>query len=107
MGEQLQFLARCLTGGLCFIVLLCTSCRHTPSHASGVRTTVEVATDKVARLGIYHEVKQGQTLWSIARAYGVDMQRLIRVNKLADTTTLYTGQKLYVPGATQQRAIAR
>ena len=106
MGEQLRFLARCLTGGLCAIVLFCTSCRHAPPHASGVRTTVAAATDKAARTGTYHEVKQGQTLWSIARAYRVDIQTLARVNKLSDTTALYTGQKLYVPGATQQREIA-
>ena len=106
MGEQLQFLARCLTGGLCAIVLCCTSCRQAPRHASGIRPVVETATDKAERSGTYHEVKQGQTLWSIARAYGVNIQTLARVNKLSDTTALYIGQKLYVPGATQQRDIA-
>lgn len=106
MGEQLRFLARCLIGGLCSVMLFCTSCRHVPHHARGVHTAVEVKTGKAERSGIYHEVKQGQTLWSIARAYGVDVQTLVRVNKLSDTTTLYTGQKLYVPGATQQRDIA-
>lgn len=106
MGEQLRFLARCLIGGLCSVMLFCTSCRHAPHHARGAHTAVEVTTGKAERSGIYHEVKQGQTLWSIARAYGVDVQTLARVNKLSDTTTLYTGQKLYVPGATQQRDIA-
>ena len=106
MGEQLWFLARCLTGGLCSIVLFCTSCRHAPPHESGVHTTVESATNKAERSGTYHEVKQGQTLWSIARAYGVDVQTLARVNKLSDITTLYTGQKLYVPWTTQRREIA-
>ena len=106
MGEQLRWLVWCLTGGLCAVVLFCTSCSHTPSYVSNVYTAVKVATDKAERSGTYHEVKQGQTLWSIARAYGVDIQSLARVNKLADTTALYTGQKLYVPGATQQRTIA-
>src|SRR5215472_15912539 len=102
MGEQLRFLARCLTGGLCFIVLFCTSCRHAPLHESSVRTAVEAATDKAERSGTYHEVKQGQTLWRIARAYRVDVQTLARVNKLSGRATLYTGQTLYVPGTTQQ-----
>jgi len=105
MGEQLQFLARCLIGGLCSLVLFCTSCRHAPPHASGVRTPVAAAMHTAEHSGAYHEVKQGQTLWSIARAYGVDVQTLTRVNKLSDTTVLYPGQKLYVPGATQQRDI--
>ena len=39
------------------------------------------------------------------RAYGVDVRTLARVNQIADTTALYVGQKLYVPGATQQREI--
>lgn len=106
MGEQFRFLARCLIGGLCFVVLFCTSCRHAPHHARNVHTAVETTTGKVERSGTYHEVKQGQTLWSIARAYGVDVHTLARVNKLSATTTLYMGQKLYVPGATQQRDIA-
>jgi murein DD-endopeptidase MepM/ murein hydrolase activator NlpD len=62
-----------------------------------------VLANKVEHPGVYHEVKQGQTLWSIARAYGVDVRTLARVNQIADTTALYAGQKLYVPGATQQR----
>jgi murein DD-endopeptidase MepM/ murein hydrolase activator NlpD len=61
--------------------------------------------NKVAYPGVYHEVKQGQTLWSIARAYGVDVQTLARVNQIADATALHVGRKLYVPGATQQREI--
>ena len=105
MREQLRFLTRCLLGGLCAVVLFCTSCRHGPSYESRVGTAGEVATDKAGHSGIYHEVKQGQTLWSIARAYGVDIQTLARMNKLSNTTALYAGQKLYVPGATQQREI--
>src|SRR5215471_11151599 len=104
MRAQLQFLARRLMVGLCAVVLFCTSGRHALPDASSVRTTVKV--DKAERSGIYHEVKQGQTLWGLARAYRVDIQTLARVNKLSDTTALYTGQKLYVPGATQQRDIA-
>lgn len=105
MGEQRRFLAWCLIGGLCFIVLFCTSCRHAPAHGSGVRAAVVTATGKGERSGIYHEVKQGQTLWSIARAYGIDVQTLARVNQLSNAA-LYVSQKLYVPGATQQHEIA-
>src|SRR5215471_1419071 len=106
MEEQFRFLARCLIAGLCSIVLFCTSCRHTPSHESGLHPAVKAVTDKAERPGTYHEVKQGQTAWSIARAYGIDVQTLARVNKLSDITALYAGQKLYVPGTTQQREIA-
>lgn len=68
-------------------------------------TAVEATTDQTSSPNVYHEVKQGQTLWSIARAYGIDMQILARANQVSDVTALYVGQKLYVPGATQQREI--
>jgi lipoprotein NlpD len=64
-----------------------------------------VPANKAAYPGVYHEVKQGQTLWSIARVYGVDVRTLAQVNHISDTTALHVGQKLYVPGATQQREI--
>src|SRR5712692_5237773 len=105
MGKRLRFFVRCLMGGVCSIALLCMSCRHSPSSTSNVRTAVDATADKMGYSGIYHEVKQGQTLWGIARAYGVDVQTLARVNQVSDTTALYAGQKLYVPGATQQRKI--
>jgi len=80
-------------------------CRHSSLTASGIGAAKGVPANRVEHPGVYHEVKQGQTLWSIARAYGVDVRTLVRVNQIADTTALYAGQKLYVPGATQQREI--
>ena len=105
MGEWPQCFVRCLIGGACFVVLLSMGCRHSSLTARDVGTAKGVFANKLEHPGVYHEVKQGQTLWSIARAYGVDVRTLARVNQIADTTVLYAGQKLYVPGATQQREI--
>ena len=80
-------------------------CRHSSLPTSSMGTAKGVPAKKIEQFGVYHQVKQGQTLWSIARAYGVDVQTLARVNQVSDTTALYAGQKLYVPGATQQREI--
>lgn len=55
---------------------------------------------------VYHYVKRGQTLWSISRAYKVDLHVLRRANGLSKTHILQIGQKLYIPGATQQRRVA-
>ena len=65
----------------------------------------DVPAHSTGYVGVSHTVKPGQTLWSIARAYGIDIQILARVNQVSDTTVLHAGQKLYVPGATQQREI--
>lgn len=55
--------------------------------------------------GIYHDVQRGQTLWGIARQYGVDMHDLVRVNKLSDASMLQIGQRVYIPGATRRRHV--
>lgn len=60
----------------------------------------------VASGGVYHQVQRGQTLWSIAKAYGVDIKTLRRANRVANTHVLRVGQRLYIPGATQLRSVA-
>lgn len=50
---------------------------------------------------VYHEVKYGQSLWSIAIAYHTTIQQLQSLNRLS-TNMVYEGQKLLVMnGATQ------
>lgn len=56
--------------------------------------------------GVYHQVQRGQTLWGIARKYGVDMKTLARVNQLSDADVLQVGQRLHIPGATRRRQVA-
>jgi LysM repeat protein/uncharacterized protein YkwD len=50
---------------------------------------------------VIHEVKNGQSLWSIAIAYGVKIEQIRRLNNLS-TTDIIAGEKLLVQkGATQ------
>lgn len=105
MGEWLRLFIRCLIVGACSVALLSMGCRHRSLPSNGMGTVKRVPANKAAYPGVYHEVKQGHTLWGIARAYGVDVRTLARVNQISDTTALHVGQKLYVPGATQQREI--
>ena len=55
--------------------------------------------------GVWHEVAAGQTLWRIARVYGVDLDELARSNAIADPTSLAVGQRLFVPGARATRDV--
>lgn len=55
---------------------------------------------------MYHPVKPGQTLWRIAKTYGIDMRTLMQANNLSDSSTLEVDQKLYIPGATQEREVS-
>ncbi|MDO8662719.1 MAG: peptidoglycan DD-metalloendopeptidase family protein [Candidatus Omnitrophota bacterium] len=47
--------------------------------------------------GIYHRVEKGQTLWRISKIYGIDLEELARVNKIADTTAVEVGQQVFIP----------
>ncbi|MFC1632470.1 murein hydrolase activator EnvC family protein [Candidatus Omnitrophota bacterium] len=51
--------------------------------------------------GVYHRVKKGQTLWRIAKAYNIDLEKIARINRLADTSRIYTGQLIFIPDAQQ------
>jgi lipoprotein NlpD len=51
--------------------------------------------------GVVHVVRRGQTLYRIARTYGVDPADLMSTNGITDPRTLEVGQELFVPGATR------
>lgn len=43
-----------------------------------------------------HEVEPGETLWNIAKRYGMSVEEIVRLNKLNPSETIYPGQKLLV-----------
>ncbi|MCD6290490.1 MAG: LysM peptidoglycan-binding domain-containing protein [Anaerolineae bacterium] len=44
----------------------------------------------------FYEVQPGDTLWTIAQRYGVDMQLLAQINELKDPNLLRPGQRLLI-----------
>jgi LysM repeat protein len=46
---------------------------------------------------ILHAVREGENLYRIGRAYGVDWERIARANGIADPAALYAGQVLKIP----------
>lgn len=50
--------------------------------------------------GVYHRVERGQTLWRIAKTYGVELEQLVAANRLADAGRLDVGEQVFIPGAT-------
>jgi murein DD-endopeptidase MepM/ murein hydrolase activator NlpD len=49
--------------------------------------------------GVTHVVRSGQTLYRIARTYGVDERELAELNDVERPEDLKTGQALFIPGA--------
>ncbi len=69
---------------------------------SGLRTR-ELSTPSPSRT---HRVQRGETLWSIARRWGVTVADLKQANGLTGDT-IYAGQELVIPRATERRSAAR
>lgn len=49
--------------------------------------------------GVHHVVQPGQTLWRIARTYGLTPEELARANGIEDPARVAAGALLFVPGA--------
>jgi lipoprotein NlpD len=52
-------------------------------------------------ISVRHVVRPGQTLYRIARAYGLSVEELAAANEISDPTSLRVGQELLIPGAAE------
>ena len=68
----------------------------TPSTVEARAVESAAGTDPA---GVTHVVERGQTLWRIARAYGVELDELARINRIEDPTDMKIGLKLFIPRA--------
>ncbi|GHU59433.1 peptidoglycan-binding protein LysM [Spirochaetia bacterium] len=48
---------------------------------------------------VTHTIQRGETIYSIARTYGVDMQEILSLNGIADAGKVQAGQRIKIPGA--------
>jgi lipoprotein NlpD len=51
--------------------------------------------------GVYHRVKKGETVWSIARVYHVKLQDLAEMNNMTDLNLIEEGAVIFIPNANQ------
>lgn len=54
-------------------------------------------------VGVYHEVKRGDTIWKISKLYDIDVKDIVRANKLPDATKINVGQKLFIPNYEEKK----
>ena len=47
--------------------------------------------------GIYHRVEKGQTLWRISKIYNIDLDELVKINRIMDATSIEIGQLIFIP----------
>lgn len=51
------------------------------------------------RLGVYHKVKKGETLWQIAKTYNATIGDVIRTNRIPNVAKIEENQLVFIPGA--------
>ncbi|PZR07674.1 MAG: peptidoglycan-binding protein [Archangium gephyra] len=72
--------------------------------------TVSVTSPRVEKRGdtiVTHTVEKGQTLYRIAKTYGVTVEEVMDANRIDDPRELKVGEVLYVPGATVTRKVEK
>lgn len=52
-----------------------------------------------ARSATVHTVARGESLWTIARQYGVSVAAVVTANGIANPSRIYAGQQLTIPGS--------
>jgi lipoprotein NlpD len=62
-------------------------------------TTYHVKTEQPR--GVYHRIKSGETLWSIAKAYKINVQDLAEVNNITDPNLIEIDSVIFIPDANQ------
>lgn len=80
----------------------CSSAHLAPQtlpRAAAADAAMAPPADEDAEPGVLHEVRPGQTLWRIARSYGLPLEELARANGIADATRIEAGSLIFVPGA--------
>lgn len=55
-----------------------------------------ITVSKSSSTAKYHTVKKGETLYSISRKYGIDIDYLCKTNKISKSKPLYAGRKLVI-----------
>ena len=73
-------------------------------EASASRTKAPKAKTTASDQRIYHTVRRGQTLYSIARQYGVPLKTLSAANAIANPANIKAGLRLVIPGARKRTA---
>ncbi len=87
-------------------VLVCTlvpvlgsACLTTSSSTTGFSPGSHREVDLDVSGEVRHRVEKGQTLYRIARTYGLSVDELMQANRIEDPRELKAGEALVIPGA--------
>lgn len=88
---------------LLFFVFCLPGCagrgRITPPEESRATASIIHPAKPLVSSGVYHRIEKGQTLWRIAQVYNVDMEKLVKFNRIPNVADIEIGQLIFIPGA--------
>lgn len=90
-------------GAAALVGLALTACPapRIPLRPPPVPLEADAHHDEPALAGVVHVVQRGETVWRIARAYGIDPGDLMETNGISDPRNVEIGAELFVPGASR------
>ncbi|MBU0710136.1 MAG: peptidoglycan DD-metalloendopeptidase family protein [Candidatus Omnitrophica bacterium] len=53
--------------------------------------------------GIYHRLERGESLWKISKIYDIDLDRLVKVNRIIDVRKIAAGRLIFIPGRLKEK----
>lgn len=95
-GRRYDRLLNLLKGLMLAALLVSTPILGSTASANSNQGTTQGAAAMAACYGVYHIIRPGQTLYSIAAAYGTTAYRIAMCNGLS-SYTIYVGQTLLIP----------
>ena len=57
------------------------------------------------RLGVYHKVNKGETLWRIAKTYNIPIDDIIRSNNIPNAAQVEVNQLVFIPNAFEVKKV--
>jgi len=55
--------------------------------------------------GLYYRVRPGDTLWKISRAYGIEIDDILKANHLTESSVVEVGQPIFIPSQSRPGAL--
>lgn|GEM_PF-272358 len=96
---------------LCLIltVLFISGCatshkRGTPSAAPSAPAAVTPSVEQKTQ-GVYHKVSKQESLWRIAKTYGVTLDDIVKANRIPNAAVIEENQLILIPGASDVKKV--
>ena len=77
----------------------CATTEYKPLPEAPVKSAVEKPK------GVYHKIKKGETLFRVAKTYGLGVEDIISANNIPNAAAIEVGQLVLIPGATEVKEV--